>query len=251
MLSFPGSFAWGTWRFLRWVMMSWHFFNCSLYTSLCACKTTLSCSGFIRSLLSNAIVVSFSSMHCWCFSFLCSRAFIWLSFSSMAYWYSSCIFSTPFLLSDFTTATALGFLDRRAISTEPSRLMKISWGLFVLQRGETWPSPSTSDLRRVKCDGKSLKLFFMFSMPRYFLRTALLNRGLILFIEKSSNCSCRYFVKQFKAQLFYLFPFGQKIFISGHQVQNDPCLMATILYLLFFILGNTPIPISWWVPSNG
>ena len=35
-------------------------------------------------------------------------------------------FSMPFLVSHFTKPTALGFLDRTAISKEPSRLMKIS-----------------------------------------------------------------------------------------------------------------------------
>ena len=44
-------------------------------------------------------------------------------------------FSTPFFISHFTKATALDFLDRTAISIEPSRLMKIPWGFFALPRG--------------------------------------------------------------------------------------------------------------------
>ena len=71
---------------------------------------------------------------CWCFTFVSSRACIWLSLPVMACWCSSCFFSMPFLVSHFTKPTALGFLDRTAISIEPSRLMKISWGIPVFLR---------------------------------------------------------------------------------------------------------------------
>ena len=51
----------------------------------------------------------------------------------------------PFLVSHFLKATALGFLDRTAISIELSKLMKI-WRFFVFHRegagplllGPTW-----------------------------------------------------------------------------------------------------------------
>ena len=46
--------------------------NWSLYTSLCACRATLSCSQFFRSSLNNAIAASFSSMACRCFSWIFS-----------------------------------------------------------------------------------------------------------------------------------------------------------------------------------
>ena len=63
----------------------------------------------------------------------------------MACWCSSCIFSIPFLVSHFTEATALDFLDRTTISMEASKLMKISWGFFALPRVLVWPIPSISD----------------------------------------------------------------------------------------------------------
>ena len=84
-------------------------------------------------------------MFCWCFSFLNSRACIWLSRSVMGSWCSSCIFSMPFLVSHSTKAW---FLDRTAISIEPSRLMKISWESFVLPREGVNLPPFRSDLGR-------------------------------------------------------------------------------------------------------
>ena len=85
---------------------------------------------------------------CWCFSFVDSSAFIWLSRPMMACWCSSCIFPMPFLVSHFTKATVLGFLERTAVSLALFRSMNISWEFFVLPRGSIAPTPSISDLGR-------------------------------------------------------------------------------------------------------
>ena len=37
-----------------------------------------------------------------------------------------------------------------------------------------------------------------------------------------------------------------QFFVSGHQTQKSPCLCPQV-----FIVKNTPISPSWWVPSNG
>ena len=94
----------------------------------------------------------------------------------MACWWSSCIFSTPFLVSHFTKATALGFLERAAISIALSKLIKISWGFFALPRMSVTPVPYISDLKWTWCD-ENLKLSLIFLMPRYFPKSALLNKG--------------------------------------------------------------------------
>ena len=113
---------------------------------------------------------------CWCFSFVNSRACIWLSRPLMACWCSFCIFSMPFLVSHFTKATALGFLEQTAISIALSRLMNISWEIFVFPRGSVTPTTSISDLGREWCDENSLKLSLIFLMPKYFPESDLLNK---------------------------------------------------------------------------
>ena len=45
-----------------------------------------------------------------------------------------------------------------------------------------------------------------------------------------------------KAHLFYLFLYDQKIFVSGHQTQKGPVFISTVfLYLFFLVFRNTPI----------
>ena len=106
---------------------------------------------------------------CWCFSFVDSSAFIWLSQPMMACWCSSCIFPMPLLVSHFTKATVLGFLERTAVSLALFRLMNISWEFFVLPRGSIAPTPSISDLGRGRCNENSLKLSLIFLCLGTFL----------------------------------------------------------------------------------
>ena len=58
-------------------------------------------------------------------------------------------FFITFLVSNFTKATALDFLDRMATSTEPSKLMKMSWGFFALPLVSQTPLSFKSNLRKV------------------------------------------------------------------------------------------------------
>ena len=67
-------------------------------------------------------------------------------FDGLLMFFLYCIFPTSFLVSYFTKATALAFLDGAVTSIEPSKLMKIPWGLFSLPREGIKPPPSRSDL---------------------------------------------------------------------------------------------------------
>ena len=135
------------------------------------------CLFFMRSSISSLSLKIFG----WCFPFVSSRACIWLSRSVIACWCSSCFFSMSFLVK----ATAFGVLDHAAISIEPSKLMKISWGLFVFLREGARPPAFRSDLW-----WKCLKLCLMSSMPKYFPRSALLNKCWFLSSELLLEALC-------------------------------------------------------------
>ena len=94
----------------------------------------------------------------------------------MACWCSSFIFSIPFLVSHFTTATDFGFFRSYGHLYRTIQINE-DMGIFCFAKGGGQTSSLLIQSGTSVMWWKVLEILFIFSMPRYFLKSALLNRG--------------------------------------------------------------------------